>query len=398
MPDFNLLDYQDFIEYDIPVTIYLSILCIIGIFGNFHVLILYIKRYAGSNHHIFILILAGVDFVACSVCLPYEIADIYKSFSFTNDGLCKFFRFMIHFTSLGSGFMLVLIAFERYRKLCTPFGRQIVGREIGISCSVMLGVSSVIAVPSFVFYGAAEKKIPGYSNVTGNDCKLLSNTFKYAFIYLAVMLLISTIMFVICTVTYSVVGKVLFSHYSKRTKGTSVPMNDQRIPSHDTNESSVALNNNTPGPSRGTSLESLRHQGTLDSKKSILSRLKSVTSKNGSLKRSQSAVDKNAERARSKLDRTMHITLMLLVATAISYLGYIPAIISGILTAIGSDNTDKSKTEVEKLMAILTRGFYLNHVVNPIVFFFMDKKLRKDARKMYRNFWKRITCNACNSK
>ena len=335
-----------------------------------------------------------MDLVACSVCLPFEITDIIKSYTFYSGGACKFFRFLIHFVSLASGFMLVLIAFERYRKICTPFGRQLVAHEIRIACIVVIVLSFVLSIPSFIFYGSALKNsdFAGFEHVTGYDCTTLPK-YKYAFLYLGLMLIISTIMFIACVIMYSIVGKALYRHYSKRTNKTdysAANIHHDNTPSSQ-NESSVVIETPISTPKKAVSMEtmSMSNTGTNSSlQKSVLTKLLSMSLKSKSSTLDNNTLDRKAQRAKIRLDRTMHITLMLLVATLISYLGYIPTIVTGILNSVDKSTADAMDASLGTVTAILTRGFYLNHVVNPIVFFFMDKKMRKDAKRMYKNVCK----------
>lgn len=148
------LEYTEFMAEYLPIFIYLLILGVVGTIGNFHVLLVYSLRYKPSNHRIFILCLAVVDFCSCTVSIPFEMYDIRHRYTFTASWACKVFRFLNHTTSVSSGFLLGLIALERFRKACQPTKCQMTVKQAKISCILTVLFSSILAIPAVVIYGA----------------------------------------------------------------------------------------------------------------------------------------------------------------------------------------------------------------------------------------------------
>ncbi|KAK3085848.1 hypothetical protein FSP39_009608 [Pinctada imbricata] len=283
--------------------------------------------------------------------------------------------------------MLVLVAIERYRKLCTPFGRQIVGREIYVACAIVFAIAFIVAIPSVSVYGISIKDIPEYPLVKGEDCRAVKSL-KHGFIYMAFILILSTSMFVACAVMYSIIGRVLYLHYSSRkNQGKCSSVCSDSTDSSSPTKQTIANINDTSQESDPGSSESLggSKKKTMEPK---YSNVDSIT--HSSIKSTGNDVGKTLSPLsdpKAKVDNTMRITLMLLVATSMSYLGYIPAIMTEIVKAANAYTLSK---DIYKAMNILTRSFYLNNAVNPIVFFLMDKRLRKDARKMYKKIWRKM--------
>jgi len=92
------IDYEQFLNKDIPAVIFLTVLLFIGIVGNVHTLLVYSMSpvMAKLTVRIFILWLSATDLIACVACIPFEIFDIRFSYTFSSGGVCKFFRFLNH--------------------------------------------------------------------------------------------------------------------------------------------------------------------------------------------------------------------------------------------------------------------------------------------------------------
>ena len=92
------IDYEQFLNKDIPAVIFLTVLLFIGIVGNVHTLLVFSMSpvMAKLTVRIFILWLSATDLIACVACIPFEIFDIRFSYTFSSGGVCKFFRFLNH--------------------------------------------------------------------------------------------------------------------------------------------------------------------------------------------------------------------------------------------------------------------------------------------------------------
>ena len=96
--------------------IFVTIVMIIGIIGNLHVLFVYTFRIKPSNHRIFILSLAVLDMITCIVGMPFIIVDLRNPLTFTMVSACKVLRFVNYFICTSSALILTVIAIDRYVK------------------------------------------------------------------------------------------------------------------------------------------------------------------------------------------------------------------------------------------------------------------------------------------
>ena len=94
-------------------VVFVSILMVMGIIGNVHVIFVYAFKMKPSNHRIFILVLAVLDLITCSIGMPFIIVDLRNPLTFTMVSACKVLRFINYFICTSSALVLLVIAIER---------------------------------------------------------------------------------------------------------------------------------------------------------------------------------------------------------------------------------------------------------------------------------------------
>uniref|UniRef100_A0A8W8NQ93 G_PROTEIN_RECEP_F1_2 domain-containing protein n=1 Tax=Magallana gigas TaxID=29159 RepID=A0A8W8NQ93_MAGGI len=340
-------EFQEFLKDDIAVVIYLIFLCFVGTIGNGHAFIIYHVRYKPSNHRTFVVWLAAIDFVACAVSAPFEIVDIRHGYTFNSGAACKCFRFINHVVSIASGLMLGVIAVERYRKACCPFGRQISEREASIACMVTVGVSILLSTASFYLYDVAIK-LTDIPNLSGTDCTVGASD-----------------------------GKSLYKQM--RFRQSAQLKNVQKT-----------LSGNSVSSDNKMSVSSLRHkmvtekpeasssQQIHDEESSMYSDKNKVT-----LKPLQQSAKNPMVPGKKRLDRTRRITLMFLIATAVSYVGYLPNLIILVVRAARPSAYLYLQAGLGMLTPVLLRGYFLSNVTNPLVYCFVDDRFRHECSLLY---------------
>ncbi|KAL3890835.1 hypothetical protein ACJMK2_003110 [Sinanodonta woodiana] len=110
----------------IPVIAYISIAMVFGTFGN--ALVLYINifflKLRNSTHRHFIVFLALADITFCMIGDPFIIGVLTHPYKFTNVLACKSIRAFTYCNAVISVLVLFVIAFDRYRRICRPKGKQ----------------------------------------------------------------------------------------------------------------------------------------------------------------------------------------------------------------------------------------------------------------------------------
>ena len=393
LPSIEDYEYSEFLKDDVLVVGYLIILCIIGTIGNGHAIVVYYLSYKPSNHRTFVLWLAAVDFLACAVCIPFEIVDIRHGFTFGSSAACKVFRYLNHIANIGSGCLYGVIAIERYRKACCPFGRQMTERESFISCMVTVGMSMLVSLPSFYIYEAAIK-LTSIVGLAGMDCTVGSTKSQKQFFkfYSGFLLLLSTVVFIICIVVYSLVGKALYKQMNFRRSVQTTNKQHKKV----TAVTSDLSNGSSLNQKLSEELAGKDNRQETPVKPAIQSEESSVCL--DSHRKVQFAVSNNStisvsssNKRPSKLDRTKRITLMFLVATAVAYIGIIPNIIILIIRGVKESAYRHIALKLGIFTPVLLRGYFLSNVTNPVVYCFVDDRFRKECNKLYGNIKTALT-------
>lgn len=94
-------------------VVFVSILMVLGVVGNLHVLLVYLFYMKSSNHRVFILVLAVLDFSTCIIGMPFILVDLRHPLTFQSTGACKILRFINYFVAMSSFFLMLVIAIER---------------------------------------------------------------------------------------------------------------------------------------------------------------------------------------------------------------------------------------------------------------------------------------------
>lgn len=141
----------------------LSILVVAGLIGNIHVLYIYLRQFRTSNYKVYVLYLAAMDVITCSVVAPLVITYLFFPVMYPSVALCKVFRFCLYLFSLASTSSMVVIAIDRYRKICNPLGPQFTIRKAKQLCLVSFIFSVGLSWPAPILYGlsSVDTKIPG---------------------------------------------------------------------------------------------------------------------------------------------------------------------------------------------------------------------------------------------
>ena len=186
-----------------PLFLFLGLVSLIGIIGNVLVLYIYIFRCKASNSRSFILCLAIVDLCSCVIGIPLEIVTVWDLNQFASPWTCKMSRFTNAATSTTSASLLVLIATDRFRKICRPFKWQISKDHANYLSVGAICVGLFFSWPSLILKGTKSIEVSLRGNLTGigtkcsNDDRYSKTLFPlandFAFLFLFVTSLISLI-------------------------------------------------------------------------------------------------------------------------------------------------------------------------------------------------------------
>ncbi|XP_069106309.1 growth hormone secretagogue receptor type 1-like [Argopecten irradians] len=192
---------------------FLAIIGIVGFIGNNLVIFIYFQRFRKSNYRIYVLWLAVLDVVNCTVSAPLVIIYMLFPVTFPSDVFCKVFRFILYFLSLMSTSALVVIAIDRCRKVLHPFRRQITTNQAKILCFMSVIISFALSWPAPILFGLSDVQT-GVSGLTGVRC-LTANKYKKT-LYMVIYSSVTSLYFIAVTtsliIVYSLIGRQIFKH------------------------------------------------------------------------------------------------------------------------------------------------------------------------------------------
>lgn len=193
-----------------PAFIFVSILLPIGLVGNSIALYIYGFRFQKQPVHVFLISLAVFDMIGCIFGIPLEMVALWYSKMYPSNVLCKLEKFFIFYSSITSTITLLVIAVERYNKVCRHTKKQLSVRQAKIM-AVIIGFLSVgLALPGALFF---EKMDDPYSPSDGKIICFYKHGYEklrnYFLVSLGTDLLILTIMFYL----YYRIWKVAKDHY-----------------------------------------------------------------------------------------------------------------------------------------------------------------------------------------
>lgn len=191
----------------LPVTAYIGVEAVIGFFGNILILLVYSRYYSNSNFRIFVLFMAMVDLTSCMTTLPLEMFSQMNWYTYYHGWMCSLKTFLNVYTAWGSASVLVLLAYDRNRKICRPLRQQILPAGARRLCIGSIIMSLCIAAPVLALWGKQTYTLETHGkNLTVSVCEK-SNKFKdtiYPFAYILTVYIVPTAIMVLVLMVLNV--------------------------------------------------------------------------------------------------------------------------------------------------------------------------------------------------
>ncbi|XP_053402631.1 uncharacterized protein LOC128557952 [Mercenaria mercenaria] len=349
-----------------------------GIVGNVHVLFVYTFRMKATSHRIFIIALAVLDLMSCTVGMPFAAADMFHRYAFNAQIACRILRFFMYFVggSLQDFFfyLLQLIGYFlifRYLKTCRPFGEQINPYRAKLLCAVVLIFCVLSFWPIPVLYGHSTKKMPN-TNITGVTC-YIDDAFKDTY-YLA--------------------------YWNGKGKGK---MGNEELKKFTVNSETVKTNLGSGETCLNTEIES---HGIMSGKESSATNIETGVALNISnidvdvhveknkyektYNNSSEQTTDNRENSRKQrealrnLMRSKRTTKIFFTITVLYFVTFIPHLILQVIALTQNNFVARLSLAGQTIYHILTYSSFLSSMVNSYVYGFFDTMFR-DEKHTYSN-------------
>lgn len=311
----------------LPNSVFLAICIVIGIVGNVLVIFIYGLKLRGLKERYFIPILALADLLAVCETSGFNISYNFNPVEYSHQQLCKWSWFFGYLASCTSIFLLVVIAIQRYLKICRPFGSQMTlkWKRVAVLCSLLL--ATIISIPIPLTYGLD----PAYSeqyNVTGSACRRLTQENRLLSLGHAIVCNIIVFVFVwLLVVLYTLIGRRIYAQI---------------------------------------------HQWDKRKKSNTMSKEENPTKAN------------DPEAANKTNKQTMfRITFMFMLITFIFIISFSPKVVIFIFECLNDRFWDSLPYNTRLLVRFFDVLFIINNIANPFVYAFLDVKFSQQLKSIF---------------
>ena len=137
----------------LPVSVIFGLTAVLGFVSNMIVVYIYGLKYKRCNFKYFLFVMGVIGVVQCSIMLPTQAAEMHYWFVFPESWLCRVSAYVFGYTVIACYFVLLLIAIDRFRKVCRPYGWQIQANTARNLCILVSIAALVFALPPGIISG-----------------------------------------------------------------------------------------------------------------------------------------------------------------------------------------------------------------------------------------------------
>jgi hypothetical protein len=158
-----------------PLNATLFVIYSIGVFGNALVIHVFWKRFSEHTpYRAFVSSLAGSDlfssFGHCARCVE-RLVFVYHQTGPINSKICKAIRFLSYANGLASFLLIFALGVDRYKKICTPLKLQMTFTQSKIICVLSFVVGVIFNSPVMFLIGRLSYEIKEL-NITATRCSI----------------------------------------------------------------------------------------------------------------------------------------------------------------------------------------------------------------------------------
>ena len=361
----------------IPDIVILSLWFIIGVFGNLIVIVVYkFQMKEKTDERYFVPILAVCDMISASYISLWSIYQNTHHVSFSGVILCQIAQFFVGLTTYMPILLLVIIAVQRYTKVCKPLRPPMPLYVKRCIVCIAFVFSVLLAIPLPLVYGVVSFNTTEYI-ITGSRCgKVKEGTTLVRSIYGVVIGLCAFIIVIVLIGLYSIIGYTVY----KTLKGDKYELTHTRpelnikpeaqesstFSTEDKYVTSTTEVEDTDVNCDATSLdEPVAASNNIPTNGGREMKIKYITSKSRKIKNRQ---------------LTTKITMMFLVITIVFLLSYVPKVILLIIEGISPYFWEQLSNTQRPGIIFLYQMFIINNIANPFVYAFMDLKFRNNSK------------------
>lgn len=429
MKNLTDLDTQQFwaeVEHEeiikrIPVAVVVGLFSVVGIMGNFHILIVFSRNLNNfSTYHVMVSALAVSDLFVCATYLPVEITMVMKPFSFDYDLTCRLALLNSYVWGIWSAFLTVLIAVERYRRICYPVREQISCSTARKFCLVLFLIATFNAAP--IGYIAGTHTVALSNDTNGYEC-FVSDDLKesyiptgyFFFLLFEVLVLGFAIVLLYLPIRRAIQrSNTLRKHHAKISESETTQVSSGKteesisrlskslkytenydIPQiniEDADKADINHSSDFQNITKMAANESTKESNSAQSEDKGPNTLKislsvsSVCSLDYSKPQATRSLSSNSLCSTRRFvinNAVTKVTIGLFLISIIFFVTLITFLVLTLLRILAEETlSGMSVTEAYIFLFGFELG-YLNHVVNCFIYFYSDRRFRKEVQTMY---------------
>ena len=138
---------------DASVLAFYIFLMIVGLILNAFDLYIYKIKFKRSSAKTYILCLALLNFLICCVGLPYHTLDLTHLLTYHHTEVCQALSYLSGAVNLGSVFVLIVVAVDRFLKACRPLKKQVDDFGNRRACAIAIVSAIIFSIPNAILYG-----------------------------------------------------------------------------------------------------------------------------------------------------------------------------------------------------------------------------------------------------
>ncbi|XP_052762411.1 annetocin receptor-like [Mya arenaria] len=425
----NELNKDKINEYALAIA-FASLMIVLGSVGNIFSVIYYGFKAPKTSTNVIITGLAIVDLIACFVFID-EIFELCFTVTYRSRAACKILYFVNEWLVVTSGFILLLVAVDRYRKICRPFQWQLTGKSSKLSFAAIILVAMIYCVRNIALLDIVEVQVPdqeGNKMIRAYYCTHSKDPDLSVIIEVFHKLdfASTTLVIIILAILYSLISKTLWTSRRTIRKSCSIKRAhgnfdvsvhnaeegelDVSISDTDLNtvDFTASLPRNIQSDFQNNDIRpSFQNEGKIANQLKTDQRDSTITfsctakcnedvkpkatnnmaTDSGSPFRNDSKLDSKSTLKRQKIKsikqarRERKVTIMMIIVTVVSLASFSPYFI----VTFGLKQADQSADQEFNVgVQIALRSFMLNNAINPYIMGALNAK--------YRYFVKRALC------
>lgn len=156
-------------QENIGAIVLLAVVSVLGTIGNIPVLFVFSRRFKHSAYKLYVISLALTNLITAFLLIPGCILFLTHPLLEFPEFLCKFGVACFPFFAIFSGFILFMIAIDRYRTVCCSEGWQFTGRSRRAFFVIGIMLSFTFSLPMIFIY----ENVPTenmINNITTKHC------------------------------------------------------------------------------------------------------------------------------------------------------------------------------------------------------------------------------------